>query len=242
MDDAQGTHPRTNCFSCRGRAQSEWCALDHGDVALLNDCKASNVYQPGQTIFTQGAACLGVFCVETGAVAIRKTDVDGNSVIVRLAHAGATLGYRAFFADAPYRASADALMPSRICFIDKVALRKLLGRNPTVGHSFLRHMARDLEEADEARLHAAALPVRARLAHLLLVLKDRFASSTHDGKLVIELPLSRQDMAAMVGTRPETIARAVRGFQDDRIARFDGRRVEVSDLERLLDELDSNEA
>ena len=75
-------------------------------------------------------------------------------------------------------------------------------------------MAKDLEATEEALLHASALPVRARLAHLLLVLKDRYGTVDDTGELQIQLPLSRQDMAAMIGTRAETIARAVRSLED----------------------------
>jgi CRP-like cAMP-binding protein len=151
------------------------------------------------------------------------------------------LGYRAFFAGEPYRASADALQNSRVCFIDRAAVRRLLDRNPMVGYSFLKHMARDLEEAEEAKLHAAALPVRARLAHLLLMLRERFGQPMGTNGARIELPLSRQDIAAMIGTRPETVARAVRGFEDEGIANFQGREVLVPNLEGLLNELNSAE-
>ena len=46
-------------------------------------------------------------------------------------------------------------------------------------------------------------------------------------------------MAAMISTRPETIARAVRGLEDAGVARFKGRIVEVPDLDTLLDQLET---
>lgn len=238
MDDKCAPGRGPSCFTCQSRDRSEWCQLEGADLRLLNQVKVTNVYQPGQVIFYQGNPCLGIYCVESGTVALRKNDAAGNSVIVRLVHAGDTLGYRAFFAGDSYRASADALVPSRVCFIDKNAVRTLLDHNPNVGMAFLRHMAKDLEDAEEAKLHAAALPVRARLAHLLLVLKDRFGSVLQDGTLRIELPLSRQDIAAMIGTRPETVARAVKSLEDDGVARFKGRAVLVEDLDALMDELE----
>jgi len=48
---------------------------------------------------------------------------------------------------------------------------------------------------------------------LLLALKDRFATVNDEGDMTIELPLSRQDLAAMIGTRPETIARSIRALE-----------------------------
>jgi CRP/FNR family transcriptional regulator len=82
------------------------------------------------------------------------------------------------------------------------------------------------------------MSVRARTAHLLLMLKDRFATVTEDGSLSFELPLSRKDMASIVGTRPETIARTIRSLEADGVTRFSGRRVTVHDLDALLDEVE----
>lgn len=223
------------CASCPSRARSVWCSLENAALASLDAGKTSNVYQSGQTLFYQGNPSLGLFCVESGTVAVRKTDAAGNSIIVRLAHAGDTLGYRAFFAGEALQASADALEPSRVCFVDKTEVRRLLDQNPGLGHVFLKNLARDVSHAYDAQLHAATLPVKARLGHLLLVLKDRFGHVDDEGELVIHLPLSRQDMAAMIGTRPETIARAVRSLEDEDIARFEGRICRVPDLDALLD-------
>ena len=235
---AKSSAKSTNCFACQGRSHSEWCSLEGPDLNLLNQVKVANTYQPGQTVFYQGNTCLGIFCVESGTVAIRKTDPNGNSVIVRLAHQGDTLGYRAFFANQPYQASAEALATTRVCFIDKAAVKRLLEHDPNVGLAFLRTMAGNLEEAESERLMAATLPVRARLAHLLLTMKDRFGQVSDDGILRIDLPLSRQDIAAMLGTRPETIARAVRALEDAGTASFKGREVIVPDLDVLMDELE----
>lgn len=120
-------------------------------------------------------------------------------------------------------------------------MRKLLDANPSVGLAFLKHMAKDLDDAEESKLQSSAMSVRARLAHLILVLKDRFGDVNDDGEITIELPLSRQDIAAMLGTRPETIARAVKSLEEADIAQFKGRRVLVADLDALLDEVGADQ-
>jgi CRP-like cAMP-binding protein len=228
----------SNCFSCQARERSAWCELVDDDVRLLNDCKVSNIYQPGQVIFYQGNPCLGLYCLEEGTVAVRKNDQSGNSVLIRVASAGDTLGYRTYFSGGPYAASAEALEPARVCFVDRGAIDRLLEQNPNLGTRFLKRMAEALGEAQETQLQSATLPVRARLAHLLLALKERFGTVNDDGELVIQLPLSRQDIAAMIGTRPETVARAILGLTQDEVASFQGRTVVVPDLDALLNEVD----
>jgi len=232
------TRPAQTCFACQTRPCSEWAALTREEIGLLNDARTCNRYGSGQIIFYQGNACLGVYCIMEGMVALRKNDAGGNSVIVRLADAGQTLGYRAFFAGSRYEATAEAATDCVICFIDHAAVRRLLDQNPAIGERFLTRLARDLEDAEHARLDLQASSVRARLAHLLLVLKDRHGRADHGGSVVIDLPLSRQDVAAMIGARPETVSRAIKGLAEDGVARFAGREVVVPDLDRLLDELE----
>ncbi len=70
------------------------------------------------------------------------------------------------------------------------------------------------------------------------MLKDRYGVAGEDGALNLELPLSRQDMAAMIGIRPESMSRAIRSFEEDDIAHFSGRRVHVARIEDLIRELE----
>lgn len=229
---------RSNCLTCPHRA-SEWCALGE-DLVELNEAKTSNTYQPGQAIFYQGNPCMGIYCIEEGTVALRKCDAQGNEVIVRLVHTGEVLGARTFFTDSEYSASAVALTPTRVCFVDKNTAKRLLSNNTQVNQAFLKTIAQALHQAEEDKLHFATLSVRARLAHLLLKLKDRYGRVDNHYTLFIELPLSRQDMASMIATRPETLSRTIRSMEKDGVVKFSKRAVKVPDLDALMDELEKN--
>jgi CRP/FNR family transcriptional regulator len=86
-------------------------------------------------------------------------------------------------------------------------------------------------------VRALSLPLRARAAHLLLVLKDRSATADEQGRLTIDLPLTRRDLAAMLGARPESLSRLIKAFETEGIARFGAREVVVPDLDVLMDQL-----
>ncbi len=227
-----------NCFTCQAKNQTEWCALDEEDLRHLNQAKTTNIYRKGQVLFYQGNPCLGIYCIESGTIALRISDSNGHEVISRLYDEGQTLGYAAHFGQGVHEGTAEALSDARVCFVDRSALRGLLNRAPALGHEFLGTMARELRDSERARLEAATLPMRARVAHLLLVLKDRFAEISDDGILTIELPISRTDLAAMVGARPETISRVIKQLEEANVARFKGRKVIVEDLDSLLDEIE----
>jgi CRP-like cAMP-binding protein len=226
------------CTTCQARCGSLWSDLPAEQVTQLDLLKICNVYQPGQVILYQGNPCLGVCCLASGAVAIRRADVQGNSMLLRLAHAGQLLGYGAFFSGGQHSSSAEALTECRVCTLDRTGLARLLRDNPELAHRFLGQLAMDLTRAEEARMQASLLPVRARLAQLLLMLRDQHATVDDLGVLHLDLPISRQDIASIIGTRPETVARTIRGLDADGVACFSGRHVTIHDLDALLDEVE----
>lgn len=233
-----GTALPMDCSQCTSHDNSEWNHLCALDVQTLNQAKVVHHYKAGQTVFYQGNPPQGLFCIEKGTIVLRKTDSEGRSAIIRLAGAGQTLGYRAFFAGQPYSASAEASSDCTICWIDKASVAELLRRNPSLMLEFLKHVSQDLLEAEENSLRVATQSVRMRFAHLLLSFKDRESEVDDEGQIVLQLQLSRQDLASMLGTTPETIARLVKQFTTENIAIFDKRSVTIPDLDRLLDEVE----
>jgi CRP/FNR family transcriptional regulator len=228
-----------SCFGCQNRDRTEWCVLAEDDVALIDKSKAAKAYQPGQILYNQGDPCRGIFCIESGTVAIRKMDAEGSSKILRLAHAGMTLGYADYFGDKGYNGNAESLDAVTACFIDRNSLRTLLDHNPALGLRFLRHIAEDLKDAEESSMQQALYTVRIRLAHLLLTLKDHYASVDEDGTIVMSLPMTRQDIAALLGARPETIYRTIQQMETDKVVNFSGHTVIIPDLDLLLDEIEA---
>lgn len=212
--------------------------LRQGDVDELNRLKKTLSDGPGQMIFHQGDPCNGIYLVEKGTVAVRKADEHGNTVLVRMRHRGDAVGYRDFFLDDLYTVSAETLVPSPICCVDRASVGHLLKRNPAMGLQFMQSFGRDLYSAEDTILRTASFPIRKRLAHLLLTLKDRYTTAAGNGVLTIELPLSRQDIASILGARRETIARAIHDPEENEIANFSGHTEVVQDLDLLLDEVE----
>jgi len=224
---------------CRIRNHSEWNVLSEDEMVFLNSKKVCMEYAHGEVVFHEGDPCHGIYCVESGLIGIRKTDADGNSVLLgRLAEAGSTLGYRPLLAGEDHRASAEVIKESTVCFIGKKAVWELLSHNPNLGLQFLQIATRDLGEAEEEILQLTTLDLRARLVHLLLVFMDHYGTVSSDGVVKLELPLSRPDLAAMVGARPESVSRVIRKIEDDGIAEFSGRMVTIPEVERLHKEIE----
>jgi len=228
------------CHNARSHTKTEWDALTPDQIDLFNRNVVCWTYKAGQVVFGQGDPCKGLYFIEDGLVAVRKTDDEGQSVIVRLAHKGDTLGYRPLLANENHRATAEVIMDARICFIDAPTMRGFLLSNPKLGMRFLEHTAQALGEAEERLFQIAALSVRTRIIHLLILLRDHYGTTTSDGTLFVELPMTRRDLAEMIGARPESVSRALRDIQDDGLLDLSGRTVRVDHVDRLIDELHHN--
>lgn len=229
---------RISCFDCAHRSRTEWSVLGDEDLAKLDRNRSCRTFEAGEPIYFEGDACDGVFCVETGLVGVRKGDSDGNSVLLRLATPGHTLGYRAYLAGESHHTSAEALAATRLCFLPRVSLRDLLGENPELGLRFLKHATADLDDTEVKLLQSAAQTARARLVHVLLVIREQLdVPSDGTGEVVFDLPISRQDLASMIRSRPETLSRTIRQMEAEGSAFFKGRTVRIPSLDALLDEI-----
>jgi len=224
---------RTSCLTCESRASAEWCCLSDTELNLIDRAKSTRDYSPGAVLYDQGDECDGVYCLQSGLVGIRRLDENGNSTLLRLVNPGETLGYRSFLRKAPHDNSAEVLMPSSICTVARPTVRGMLQNNPELGLQFLDHTMRDLKETENRYMESVTWKAKTRLLHILLVLNERFGVEAENGEHHIELPISRQDLAGLIGTAPETMSRTIQRIQAEGLAQFDGRMVRIYDLDAL---------
>jgi CRP/FNR family transcriptional regulator len=212
--------------------------LDDLGLDTLNRAKVAKLYTAGQSIFCQGDRCFGLHYLGSGTAATRKVNSHGVQTITRLHGSGDMLGARAYFANGAYDVTAEAMTECEVCFIHGEAARELMSRYPAVEQRLHVRLACDSEQTEDWLLDLLSLPVSARLARVLLTLKDHFASTDENGHVVLKLPLSRMDLASMVVARPESLSRAIHSLEQAGVARFEGRSVTIPDLDLLLHEIE----
>ncbi|MCC2113154.1 MAG: Crp/Fnr family transcriptional regulator [Hyphomicrobiales bacterium] len=227
-----------NCSICHILTRTEWSALPEAGLRTLSDAVVRREYGAGETVYAMGEKNRGIHCISGGMVGIRKLDEYGNSVLLGLAYPGHTLGYRSFLCDEDHKTSAEALGPTVICFIDAATVGRLLQLHPDLGRRFFRRATDDVEKAHDALIKNATLCNRARFIHVLLVLIKHHGEIDDDGARRIDLPLSRRDLASMIGTRHETLSRIIGRLESEGLAEFSGRHVHVPRIDALMRDLD----
>ncbi|TNF18202.1 MAG: Crp/Fnr family transcriptional regulator [Rhodobacteraceae bacterium] len=231
--------PTLSCKQCPIHLEGEWCVLSDDELETVTAAKRDRLFEPGEVIFHQGDACDGMYWIRDGLVGERRLDPDGEMALVRLSHTGKALGYQELLARKPYRNSAEALKPTRVCYLSRAVIRDLLDGNSRLGDLFLLRSLRDMEMTEDDYVTALNRGIRSRLLHALLTLYKHYGHFEIDKGHVLEIPIARKDLAALIGTGPETISRTIRKLEKERIARFEGRQVVFSCIDTIQAEIRS---
>jgi len=220
------------CATCQHRVRSMLRDVD--DVALenLDSTKACYIYKKGQVIFSEGIPPTGLYCLHTGKVKIYKTGDEGREKIVRLAKNGDVIGYRALLMGGPSSVSAAALEESLVCCIPQDTFFKLLRSNGNLTMRIIESLSAELGSAEEQILHIAQRPVRERLAEALLLLKETYGTEDGDSA-ALDVRLSREELAGIVGTAIETLVRTLAEFMREQLISTEKKKIRILDPARL---------
>jgi CRP-like cAMP-binding protein len=223
--------PIPDCQTCPSRKNSLFRHCDLAELEQMAGAKCFNTYKKGQVIFHEGNRPFGLFCLFDGKVKVSRTGADGKEQIIRLARRGDTLGYRSLIENSKYTASAVALDDTQACFIPATDFNHLVDTNVRVAADLLHKLAQALGQTQDALVHLATKPVRERLAEALLLLKTTYQ---REGEALFSIAISREDLAALIGTAKETVIRVLSEFKDEGIVRAQGSLITVLKPDKLL--------
>ncbi len=220
------------CENCQILRCSIFNELKAAELELISGSKGGNLYKRGQNIFYEGTRPSGLYCLNSGKVKIYKIDHLGNEQIVRLAKEGDILGYRSLIGGELYSCFAAPLEDALVCFIPKEVFFKLLHYNVDFSIEVMKLLSHELKNAEDRVAEMAKKPVRERVAETLLLLKEFFGVES-DGK-TIDVAMTREDLANLVGTATETLIRFLSEFKHDKMVDLSGRKIKIIDLHKLI--------
>lgn len=228
------------CENCESRMSGVFCDLDNEELASISEHKVTNKYKKGQNLFVQGNHPYGLYCVSRGNIKVSKVGPDGKESIVRIVKGGDVIGHRSLFTDQNYTATATAMEDSTVCFLDKKFIMKAIQEMPSVAMNVIEKLSRDMGAAENKVSSYHQKNVRERLAELLLLLKESHGEKTEDGKIKINIKLTREEMATMIGTANETLIRFISEFKDEGLIEQDGKFIIITNEDELINWADVN--
>jgi CRP-like cAMP-binding protein len=222
------------CEQCIVREFSAIKALKKDELLRIADCKTSYTVKKGETVFNEGDALNGIYCIKDGVCKLSKLSDNGKDQIVKLVKKGELLGQRSLISEESTNLSAVAIEDMQVCFIPKQEILKFFNENNQFSLNMMKSVCGDLKDADDNMVNLAQKTVKQRLAETLLKLETDFGIH-EDGSLKIQL--SREEIAGMIGTATESCIRLLSEFNKEGWVSLHGKKITLSnkrELQRII--------
>lgn len=185
-----------------------------------------------EVVARQGEPVQAFVLVESGLLKLLQLTPEGRELIVRFVGPGEPFGGVVVLAAAAYPVTAIALEATRLLAWPAEVLQPLLDRYPQVRLNITREIASHMTDALTRVRELATERVSQRLAHTLLRLLRQAGVPDREGVLVNH-PLTRQELADLAGTTLYTVSRTMSQWQAQGILESTRRHLRVRLPKRL---------
>ncbi|GMA41784.1 Crp/Fnr family transcriptional regulator [Mobilicoccus caccae] len=184
----------------------------------------------GEIVYAPGQSASRLLVMHSGQLKVSHAAANGQEQILRTVTDGDVVGERAFLTGHRPNDLAIALEDSRMCVFDHADLAVLLRDYPDISQRMLRTLSDRLSSVERLLAAVTSSDVNARVAAYLLDLPG----SIRDGAAMVRLPMAKQEIAAYLGTTPETLSRRLAALSACGIIELHGRRdVTILDIDAL---------
>ncbi len=203
-----------------------------GLVSVANVARSVEV-KASAFFFRQGTKADTMYILMRGRVKLNQATPEGHDVLLRFVGPGEIFGPTATLRDRLYPVSAQAVGRCRALAWEGRTMVGLIEQHPRIAINVIADLSAHIQELRNRYRELATERVERRVAHALLRLAEQAGGRTDQGVL-IDIPLSRQDLAEMTGTTLYTVSRLLRGWQRQGLVRAGRQRVEIVQPQRLL--------
>jgi len=201
-----------NCVSCPVKKMRPFCNLPLPAAQRLHGIKSTAVYPKRAMLMMEGQQPRGVFVLCTGKAKLSASSRDGKTIITKIAEAGDVLGLNATISNVPYEVTAEMMEPGQANFIPREPLIMMMRDFPEVALRIAEQLSRNYFAAyDEIRTLGLTASPSEKLAKLLL--QWSIKSPQNNGSSRIKLTLTQGEIAEVIGTTRETVARLFADFK-----------------------------
>lgn len=189
--------------------------LQEEDLESIANITIERNYKKNMLVFMEGEPGEAFYYIKSGKVKIFRTYEDGKEHIINIFSEGEVFGEATLFSNIPYPASASIYEDSVIGIIKNSELEELVRKNTDLALKIIKVLAKKLVLSQHKIKDLAFNDVFARTASQILKLASDYGQKVDKG-IIIDIDLSRQELADMVGTTRETVSRAISKFKKEK--------------------------
>jgi CRP-like cAMP-binding protein len=218
---------KTSCQDCLDKSCAT-AVLDNQEISLIQKNRYISLIKRRTNILNEGSPTSHIIYLRSGLVKEYIQKPDNQEQILQIIQPHSYLGLTSIFGDKVNHYSYTALTDLRVCYIDIEIFTRLLKSNGQFAFEILTSMGRDNLNNFHRFITQNHKKTYGRVADILIYL-----SHVIFGSLEFQIPLTRREIADMVGTSRESTGRVLTRFSQEGIIEIAGRNILIKDFRKL---------
>lgn len=187
--------------------------LPQADVAELIREAARKKLEKGETLFMQSDPADELFLIKGGRVKLMKIFEDGSELTLDIRKDGDFLGENVFSEQGQYPVSAICLEDTMTCGFSKTQFEQLVLKHPHIGLQVIRNLSDRITWLTSQVGSLAVTNIEERLFRVLCNVAQKHGSTSSRG-VVIQFPLTHEDLGFLTGAHRVSITRAMTALKN----------------------------
>lgn len=200
--------------------------LSNDEVELIPIEQNLDFHKRNSFIYSEDDRINGFYLVYRGVIKIFKTGSDGKDQIIRFAKPGDIMGFRSTLTGELACTSTKVIEDAAVLYIHGDLVKEFVKTNGEFAMDLLQIACNELGEANDYITDIAQKTVKERLAEVLLQLRMTFDLSPDD---FLNISLTREEIASIVGTATESVIRLLSEFKNEGLIELNGRKIKLLD-------------
>lgn len=219
---------------------SIFSSLSRQELSAVSDLFTEEEFEKDDYIFTEGDAPAWFCVVGEGNIKMVKHSPSGKEMIIAIMKPGDAIGEVAVFDGGPYPATAQGMGKGLVLKMPRKEFISILKEYPSIALEIIGDLGRKLRAAFNVARELRGERVEGRIAMVLLKLAGK-VGAPHEGGVMLTMPVTRQEIADMVGSTIETTIRVISRFKKEGIVK-DSKGKMIIDVKRLSNLMKEMEA
>lgn len=207
--------------------------LDETEKMLIRQAGSTVHYPKGHVVFSAGEVADRVYLIESGWVKIYRLSADGRRVTVgSIRSPGELMGLAETLWGGERTCFAGAINNVSLVTLSKNKFEELLARQPFLAIKVAKLLGARMREAESIIHEMVCWQAPGRLALMLLKIGERCGIESNRG-IKINLPLTHEEIACMVGTSRQTVTSLLNTFKQEKSIILEGREINIVNPDKL---------
>lgn len=210
-------------------------SLDGKEISLLDNAGPTINYPKGQLIFTAGEMADRVHYIKSGVVKVYRLGAEGQKQTVALRYPGELVGMAEALYGGERICCAETVSHTTVVLIGRERFQELMQSRPDLTLTVAEILSARLREAHVFISDLTSYQVPGRVSLFLLKLAERCGVTDDLPGILLDVPLTHEELAHMVGTSRSNVTSILNTFRKHGCIELSGREIRILDPKSLRD-------